>query len=62
MITSVAHQQTMCKTAVTDLHYIIYPLPSAQVGDGKRVLQDIHEGKRYCCAFPRTVMFRQTNR
>jgi len=45
MITSVAHQQTMCKTAVTDLHYTVHPLPSAQVGDGKRVLQDIHEGR-----------------
>jgi len=47
MITSVAHQQTMCRTAVTDLHYTVYPLPSAQVGHGKRVLQDIHEGKLY---------------
>ena len=45
MITSVAHQQTMCKTAVTDLHYIVHPLPSAKVGNGRRVLQDIHEGK-----------------
>jgi len=45
MITSVAHQQTMCKTAVTDLHYTVHPMPSAQVGHGKRVLQDIHEGE-----------------
>jgi len=50
MITSVAHQQTMCKTAVTDLRYTVYPLPSAQVGHGKRVLQDIHEGKSCYCA------------
>jgi len=49
MITSVAHQQTMCKTAVTDLHYTVYPLPSAQVGHGKRVLQDIHEGTLCRC-------------
>ena len=51
MITSVAHQQTMCKTAVTDLHYTVYPLPSAQVGHGKRVLQDIHEGELHCLHF-----------
>ena len=50
MITSVAHQQTMCKTAVTDLHYIIHPMPSVQVAHGRRVLQDIHEGKPHCCA------------
>lgn len=49
MITSVAHQQTMCKTAVTDLHYTVHPLPSAKVGNGKRVLQDIHEGDLYYC-------------
>ncbi|PIL31435.1 transporter [Ganoderma sinense ZZ0214-1] len=43
-ITSVAHQQRMCKTAVTDLRYAVHPLPSAQVGHGKRIVQDIHEG------------------
>ena len=45
VITSIAHQQKMCKTAVTDLRYTIHPLPSAQVGHGKRIVQDIHEGK-----------------
>ncbi|GBE77622.1 hypothetical protein SCP_0105020 [Sparassis crispa] len=44
VITSIAHQQKMCKTAVTDLRYTIHPLPSAQVGHGKRIVQDIHEG------------------
>ncbi|KAF9245820.1 hypothetical protein BU15DRAFT_85502 [Melanogaster broomeanus] len=43
-VTSVAHQQKMCKAAVTNLHMIIHPLPSAQVGHGKRIEQDIHEG------------------
>ncbi|KAI0078871.1 hypothetical protein K474DRAFT_778657 [Panus rudis PR-1116 ss-1] len=43
-ITSIAHQHKMCKTAVTDLKYAVHPLPSAQVGHGKRIIQDIHEG------------------
>lgn len=44
VITSIAHQHKMCKTAVTDLQYTVHPLPSAQVGHGKRIIQDIHEG------------------
>ncbi|KIK97563.1 hypothetical protein PAXRUDRAFT_212828 [Paxillus rubicundulus Ve08.2h10] len=43
-VTSVAHQQKMCKAAITNLHVNIHPLPSAQVGHGKRIYQDIHEG------------------
>lgn len=43
-VTSIAHQQKLCKTAVTDLRYTVHPLPSAQVGHGKRIVQDIHEG------------------
>ncbi|KAI0784950.1 hypothetical protein C8Q75DRAFT_809502 [Abortiporus biennis] len=43
-ITSIAHQHKMCKTSVTDLRYTVHQLPSAQVGHGKRVIQDIHEG------------------
>ena len=43
-VTSIAHQQKMCKTAVPDLRYTVYPLPAAQVGHGKRIIQDIHEG------------------
>ncbi|KAK2460117.1 hypothetical protein APHAL10511_007883 [Amanita phalloides] len=43
-ITSIAHQQKMCKTSVTDLHLHIHSLPFAQVGNGKRIYQDIHEG------------------
>ncbi|KAF7798524.1 hypothetical protein EIP86_009745 [Pleurotus ostreatoroseus] len=43
-VTSIAHQQKMCKTAVTDLRYTVHSLPSAQVGHGKRIVQDIHEG------------------
>nr|GAT58990.1 predicted protein [Mycena chlorophos] len=42
-VTSIRHQQK-CKTGVTDLHTTVYPLPSAQVGHGKRIYQDIHEG------------------
>jgi len=44
VITSIAHQHKMCKTAVTDLRYTVHPLPSAQVGHGERIIQDIHEG------------------
>ncbi|KAI0756262.1 hypothetical protein C8Q80DRAFT_1092612 [Daedaleopsis nitida] len=43
-ITSVAHQHKMCTTAVTDLRYTVHALPAAQVGHGKRIVQDIHEG------------------
>ncbi|KAJ7103382.1 hypothetical protein B0H15DRAFT_874861 [Mycena belliarum] len=43
-ITSIAHQQKMCKAVVTDLRVNVHPLPSAQVGHGKRIYQDIHEG------------------
>lgn len=53
-ITSIAHQQKMCKTAVTDLRYTVHPLPAAQVGHGKRIVQDIHEGE---C--PRATLYPQ---
>ncbi|KIJ66251.1 hypothetical protein HYDPIDRAFT_86511 [Hydnomerulius pinastri MD-312] len=43
-VTSIAHQQKMCKAAVTNLQMTVHPLPSAQVGHGKRIFQDIHEG------------------
>ncbi|KAG6817953.1 hypothetical protein H0H87_012421 [Tephrocybe sp. NHM501043] len=43
-ITSIAHQQKLCKAVVADLHFNVHPLPSAQVGHGKRIYQDIHEG------------------
>ncbi|KAF7339349.1 hypothetical protein MSAN_02148700 [Mycena sanguinolenta] len=43
-ITSIAHQQKMCKAVITDLRLNVHPLPSAQVGHGKRIYQDIHEG------------------
>jgi nucleoporin POM152 len=43
-ITSIAHQQKMCKTSVADLRYTVHELPSARVGQGKRIIQDIHEG------------------
>ena len=48
VITSIAHQQKMCKAAVADLHFNVHPLPSAKVGHGKRIFQDIHEGKPTC--------------
>lgn len=35
---------------MTDLHLHIHSLPSAQVGDGKRIYQDIHEGMYECSA------------
>lgn len=34
----------MCKAAITNLQMTIHPIPSALVGHGKRVYQDIHEG------------------
>lgn len=43
-VSSIAHQHKLCRTAVTDLRYTVHPLPSARVGHGKRVIQDIHEG------------------
>ncbi|KAJ7631073.1 hypothetical protein FB45DRAFT_979222 [Roridomyces roridus] len=43
-VTSIAHQQKMCKAVITDLRTQVHALPSAQVGHGKRVYQDIHEG------------------
>ncbi|KZT74944.1 hypothetical protein DAEQUDRAFT_659210 [Daedalea quercina L-15889] len=43
-ITSIAHQNRMCKSAVTDLRYTVHSLPAARVGHGKRIVQDIHEG------------------
>ncbi|KAG7099638.1 hypothetical protein E1B28_001464 [Marasmius oreades] len=44
VITSIAHQQKMCKASITDLRFNVHPLPSAQVGHGNRIYQDIHEG------------------
>ncbi|KAJ7597473.1 hypothetical protein C8J56DRAFT_818039 [Mycena floridula] len=43
-ITSIAQQQKLCKAVVTDLKFSVHPLPSAQVGHGKRIYQDINEG------------------
>jgi nucleoporin POM152 len=44
-ITSIAQQQKMCKSVVADLSYAVHPLPTAQVGQGNRIFQDIHEGE-----------------
>lgn len=43
-ITSISHQQTRCRAAVTDLRFHVHPIPSAKVGHGKRIFEDIHEG------------------
>ncbi|KAF5323559.1 hypothetical protein D9611_005631 [Ephemerocybe angulata] len=43
-INSIAHQQQMCKAVVTDLRFNVHSLPSAQVGHGKKIYEDIHEG------------------
>jgi hypothetical protein len=48
-VTSIAQQQKMCKTTVADLSYEVHPLPTAHVGQGHRIFQDIHEGKRFVC-------------
>ncbi|KAF5312593.1 hypothetical protein D9619_002792 [Psilocybe cf. subviscida] len=44
VVSSIAHQQKMCKAVVTDLKFNIHALPSAKVGHGERIFQDIHEG------------------
>jgi nucleoporin POM152 len=44
-ITSIAQQQKLCKSVVTDLSYAVHLLPTAQVGQGNRIFQDIHEGR-----------------
>jgi nucleoporin POM152 len=44
-ITSIAHQQKRCQANVNDLKFTVHPLPSAKVGQGKRIYQDIHEGE-----------------
>ncbi|KZV76955.1 hypothetical protein PENSPDRAFT_597464 [Peniophora sp. CONT] len=43
-VTSIAHQHARCRAAVTDLAYTVHDLPSARVGQGRRIFQDIHEG------------------
>lgn len=43
-ITSIAHQQKMCKAVITNFQLTIHSLPSAQVGHGKRIYQNIYEG------------------
>ncbi|KAF9566997.1 hypothetical protein CPC08DRAFT_657108 [Agrocybe pediades] len=43
-VNSIAHQQKMCKAVVTDLRFNVHALPSARVGQGKNIFQDIHEG------------------
>jgi nucleoporin POM152 len=57
-VTSIAHQQKMCKAAVTDLRFKVHDLPSAQVGHGKKILQDIHEGMNnyFFCIHLNTVL------
>jgi len=44
VVTSIAHRRKKCQAAVTDLRFMIHSLPSARVGHGKRIYQDIHEG------------------
>jgi nucleoporin POM152 len=43
-IHSIAHQQKMCTTTIPDLRWVVHPLPSATVGHGKKIIQDIYEG------------------
>lgn len=45
-ITSISHQQQMCKTAVDDIHFQIHALPSAKVAEGREYIEDIHEGSQ----------------
>lgn len=43
---------------MTDLRFKVHDLPSAQVGHGKKILQDIHEGMNYLEGF--FYIFRNT--
>jgi len=43
-IVSLAHQQNFCQTAVNDVNMNIHPLPSAQVSNGRKIIENIREG------------------
>ena len=45
-VTSISHQQQMCKTAVENINFQIHALPSASVAEGKEYIEDIHEGSQ----------------
>ncbi|KAF8585137.1 hypothetical protein K439DRAFT_1632955 [Ramaria rubella] len=43
-VVSIAHEQDMCQTTVSDLSFRIHSIPSARVSQGKKFVQDIREG------------------
>ncbi|KAH8120086.1 hypothetical protein DFH11DRAFT_1558255 [Phellopilus nigrolimitatus] len=45
-ITSISHQQQMCKTAVDNINFEVHALPSAQVAAGREYFENIHEGSQ----------------
>ncbi|THV07501.1 hypothetical protein K435DRAFT_959584 [Dendrothele bispora CBS 962.96] len=45
-ITSIAHQQKMCKNSITDLRFNVHALPSAEVAHGIPDITNIHEGEQ----------------
>ena len=45
-VVSIAHQRNMCQTPVNDLHVRIHEIPSAQVSNGKKFIEDIREGEQ----------------
>jgi nucleoporin POM152 len=49
-IHSIAHQQKLCTTAISNLHYKVHPLPSAEVGHGDYLVSDLYEGTPSCSA------------
>ncbi|KAF8514743.1 hypothetical protein JB92DRAFT_3082946 [Gautieria morchelliformis] len=43
-VVSIAHEQDMCQTTVSDLSFRIHNIPSAKVSHGKKLIQNIREG------------------
>ncbi|KAI5121322.1 hypothetical protein M0805_003789 [Coniferiporia weirii] len=45
-ITSISHQQQMCKTTVDNINFEVHALPSARVAQGREYYENIHEGSQ----------------
>ena len=43
-VVSIAHQQNLCQTTVSDVKVVIHDIPSAHVSQGKNIIEDIREG------------------
>jgi len=45
-ILSVAHQQNMCETTVSDMKMKVHAIPSARVSHGEAIIENIREGEQ----------------